>query len=176
MPIYTKTGDKGTSSLGDKGRVRKDDTRLDALGTLDELNSALGMANYALKKPDATIEQIQSDLFLAGAGLSGAINGEDVAKKLEAKTAELEKTIDEIEATLPPLKNFILPGGCKSAAALHWARTVARRAERKIISANFGVNGDRMLPYFNRLSSYLFVRARRENFDNKVEERIWKRD
>lgn len=176
MPIYTKTGDKGTSQFGNGSRIRKDDVRLEALGALDELNSALGVANYALKKPDAVIEGIQSDLLLAGSALSGTINGDDAVKKFEAKTDELEKTIDEIEAALPPLKNFILPGGCKSAAALHWARTVARRAERRIIQANFGVVGDRILPYFNRLSSYLFVRARKENADARIEERIWKKE
>jgi cob(I)alamin adenosyltransferase len=176
MPIYTKTGDKGTSQIGNAGRVRKDDTRLEALGTLDELNSALGVANYALKKPDAVIEQMQSDLLFAGAALSGTINGDDAVEKFERKTAEMEKIIDEIEAGLPPLKNFILPGGCKSAAALHWARTVARRAERRIVSGNFGVIGDRMLPFFNRMSSYLFVRARKENADGKIEERIWKKE
>ncbi len=176
MPIYTKTGDRGTSQLGHSLRVRKDDVRLEAIGALDELNSALGMANYTLKKPDDVIGQVQSDLLLAGAALSGTLNGEDIAEKFERKTAELEGKIDEIEAALPPLKNFILPGGCKSAAALHWARTVARRAERRVIAGNFGVIGDRLLPYFNRMSSYLFVRARKENADAKIEERIWKRE
>lgn len=174
MPIYTKTGDRGTSQLGNGGRVRKDDARIEALGALDELNCALGMANARMKKPDETIEGLQADLLYAGAALSGTVNGDAACKKLEARTKELEKKIDEIEATLPPLKNFILPGGCPAAAELHWARAVARMAERRIVSGNFGVIGDRLLPFFNRISSYLFVRARKENERNGISEKIWK--
>ncbi len=176
MPIYTKTGDKGTSSLGSNGRVRKDDARIEALGSLDELNCTIGMAHGKKGKADPVLEKIQEDLLFAGAALSGSANGEKAVKYFEMRTAEIEKEIDGIEASLPVLKNFILPGGCDAAGGLHWCRAVARRAERRIVAANFGVIGDRLLPYFNRLSSYFFVRARLENKNAGVMERIWKGD
>lgn len=176
MPIYTKTGDRGTSQFGNGSRVRKDDVRLEALGSLDELNCAIGMAHGKDGKTDAQLEAIQSDLLLAGAALAGTMDGERAMKKLEARTAEIEKDIDEIEAKLPALKNFILPGGSGESGKLHWCRAMARRAERRVVEANFGVVADRMLPYFNRLSSYFFVRARLANAQAKVDDRIWKKD
>ncbi len=174
MKIYTKGGDTGETSLYGGQRVAKDALRVEAYGTLDELNACLGMAIAALDQ-DADelatlLTHLQSELFDLGAEL--ATPPERAQDKLAARipvvgTAQveaLEAMIDRYDEQLSPLKNFILPGGASSAAALHLARTVARRAERRVVTlaAREPVNGA-ILRYLNRLSDLLFVLARAAN-------------
>ena len=169
MKIYTRTGDSGETGLFGGARVGKDDPRVEAYGTIDEVNACLGAAR-ALKPSactDAALLHIQGDLFTLGAELACVPGKEDKLRMTllgEGDIARLEGWIDESEAPLEPLKNFVLPGGCGSAAELHRARTVCRRAERRTLTAG------RMSPiraevviYLNRLSDLLFVLARYEN-------------
>ncbi len=170
MKIYTKTGDEGDTSLFGGGRVSKDDPRVRAYGEVDELNAALGFA-MALEPADSGLATIQRDLFTIGAELAtpdpaklgkalsrsgAAINASDVGA--------LEDIIDNHEANLKALKNFILPGGTPKAAAYHVARTVCRRAERAVValSRNQAINPV-IVHYLNRLSDLLFVMARVTN-------------
>lgn len=165
MKIYTKKGDAGETSLFGGQRVPKDDSRVRAYGDVDELNAALGFA-AALDPAEfesATVQTIQRDLFSIGAELAtphpakvrerAALNAEQVTT--------LEQLIDKYEATLPPLKNFILPGGTVKAAALHLARTTCRRAERSVVTlAREQQINPLIIHYLNRLSDLLFVLAR----------------
>ncbi len=183
MKIYTKTGDSGTTGLFAGPRVFKDSPRIAAYGSVDELNAILGMAIQALS-PDSqhlaqTITQIQSDLFSIGAELA---TPDPVAQGMcllpEARTGDLERSIDEMEETLPPLKNFVLPGGCPASAALHWARTVCRRAERDVVhlSQQSGIaDCGRIIIYLNRLSDWLFVVARQQNAIAGLPDQPWVR-
>jgi cob(I)alamin adenosyltransferase len=179
MKIYTKTGDDGTTGLFGGARVDKDDARVEAYGTVDELNAVIGVARAA--SPPAEIAtllaEIQEQLFVAGAELATAAGKEDKLpmKLLDAGDVErLERAIDGTEAGLPPLANFILPGGAPAGAALHHARTVCRRAERSLIAASrvAKVRGELKI-YLNRLSDFLFVAARRANFAANVAESPW---
>jgi cob(I)alamin adenosyltransferase len=170
MKIYTRTGDKGETGLFGGQRVRKDYPRIEAYGTVDELNAALGVARAELAAIDSQIEgllaRIQNDLFDLGAELAVA----DPAKARRAITAqqvgELEEAIDRHDARLPPLKEFILPGGCPAAALLHLARTVCRRAERRVVALS-AIAGEQVsadaIAYLNRLGDLLFVLARAAN-------------
>ena len=157
--IYTRTGDDGTTGLGDGTRVGKDDPRVEAMGTVDELNSAVGRV-LAHEVPAAVrdcLERVQHDLFDLGAEL--CLPG--VTKVEETHIARLERELDAFNADLPPLKEFILPGGAMAAADAHVARTVCRRAERTLVAlgkAEEGGDGGRR--YLNRLSDLLFVVAR----------------
>ena len=170
MRIYTRTGDEGETGLFGGGRVPKDDPRVAAYGDVDELNSAIGIARAA-EPPleDALLEGIQRDLFSIGGHLATP-DPEKVARALErahlseGRVAELEAAIDAADAELPPLRAFVLPGGTPKAAALHLARTICRRAERRVVtlSRQAEVPAD-FLIYLNRLSDLLFTLARLAN-------------
>jgi cob(I)alamin adenosyltransferase len=173
--IYTRTGDDGTTALGDGRRVRKDHRRIAALGAVDELNAVLGLVLLGGLETEGTalLREVQNDLFDLGADLclpGGGRRGRSRPPRpaplriTAAQVALLEKTIDRFNASLPALKSFVLPGGSPAAAWLHLARTVCRRAERAVValSGRSRVN-ERALIYLNRLSDLLFVMARRAN-------------
>jgi cob(I)alamin adenosyltransferase len=180
MKVYTRTGDGGETSLFSGGRVGKDHHRLEAYGTLDELNSVLGVLR-AEPLPDAAvghIEKIQSSLFALGAVLADA-RGRYPADPAQWRTAPVEAWIDGMEAELEPLKNFILPGGCREACLAHLARTVCRRAERRVVAvadADQGDVPDGVIEYLNRLSDALFVCARWLNFKRGIDDVQWHPD
>jgi cob(I)alamin adenosyltransferase len=177
--IYTRKGDDGDTSLAGGQRVPKDALRIQAYGTVDELNSQLGVAlTCALSARLAEeLPAIQNELFHLGSDL--AFLEEDKAKfsipQIEARhVTKLEGLIDELTAVVGPLENFILPGGSVGAAQLHVARTICRRAERMVITlAREDAVGPHVIPYLNRLSDALFVMARYENFDKAVPEPLW---
>lgn len=179
MKIYTKTGDKGDTSLFGGQRVPKDALRIEAYGTVDELNSVLGIvrADNKEKEIDSIIDRIQNELFDLGADLATPRSQSSKSiKRIEAKDSKhLEKEIDQLEEHLKPLKTFILPGGSPVAARLHFARTVCRRAERSVVrlSRNEDI-GDGITIYLNRLSDLLFVLARYANHATGVSETKWK--
>jgi cob(I)alamin adenosyltransferase len=166
LKIYTKSGDKGTTSLVYGTRIAKNDIRVEAYGTCDEANSAIGLAlsflketSFAEKKEfEEFFHKIQTALFHVGAELSTPANKEVKWKLKQEDLEELEHTIDKWDSALPPLSNFILPGGHPTGAGLHYARTVIRRAERCAVSLE-EVN-PLVLSYLNRLSDFLFVAAR----------------
>ena len=158
--IYTRTGDDGTTGLSDGSRVRKDCPRMQAIGAIDETNSLLGLLVAELPADDALVAvftPIQHDLF----DLGGELSIPGAAMVSAARVAWLEERTDELNADLPPLKNFILPGGSRAAATCHLARTVCRRAEREMVAlaAAETVNADGA-HFLNRLSDLLFVAAR----------------
>ncbi|MBD3108720.1 cob(I)yrinic acid a,c-diamide adenosyltransferase [Bacillus sp. AGMB 02131] len=170
MRIYTRSGDKGTTSLVYGQRVSKTDDRVEAYGTCDEANSLIGLAMSFIEDEDfdgkdgvkKAFHRIQTELFHVGAELATP-EGKEVLWKLEENHINfLEKTIDEWDAVLQPLTNFVLPGGHPSGAALHSARTVVRRAERCAVRIEGEVN-PLVLSYLNRLSDLLFVAARYVN-------------
>lgn len=179
--IYTRTGDSGDTGLFGGGRVGKDHTRVDAYGEVDELNAVVGFARAVSDEPriDAQLEQIQRDLFAIGALLATP----DLAKMRlqlekarldEARVAELERAIDAAEAELAPLKAFILPAGTPKAAALHMARTVCRRAERRVVHLAREVEIPALVVvYLNRLSDLLFTLARHANHLAAVPDTEW---
>lgn len=165
MKIYTKTGDKGTTSLFDGTRVGKDDPCVDTYGDVDELNAMLGICLSDLNEKDVRelLIEIQHDLFALGAQLANPAHKKQKNKTsfTEEKIKHLEDSIDKFEAELKPVKDFILPGGASSSARLHFARTICRRAERKIVSLMKKEKIDNvLLVYINRLSDLLFVLAR----------------
>ncbi len=165
MKIYTKTGDSGETSLFDKTRVSKADPRVDAYGEVDELNACLGAARAAGVDDEIAglIEWLQKDLFAVGARLADPSSR--IAPRVEkaaigdAAVQRLEQAIDRLEETLPPLRRFILPGGSSSGALLHLARTVCRRAERRVIALGANAVEPVLIIYLNRLSDLLFVMA-----------------
>ncbi len=179
MKIYTKTGDKGDTSLFGGQRVPKDALRIEAYGTVDELNSVLGIvrADNQEKEIDSIIRRIQNDLFVLGADLATPRSQRSKSiKRIDANDSRhLEKTIDQLEEHLKPLKTFILPGGSSVASRLHFARTVCRRAERSVVrlSRNEDI-GEGITIYLNRLSDLLFVLARYANHTAGVSEIKWK--
>jgi cob(I)alamin adenosyltransferase len=159
--IYTRTGDDGTTGLVDGSRVGKADARLHAIGEVDEANSAIGLAVLASEgERAAALRRIQNDLFDLGADLATPGEMEGALRIVPQQVARLEAEIDAMNAHLPPLTSFVLPGGSPAAAALHLARAVTRRAERAAVAA--GVDGP-ALAYLNRLSDWLFVAARLAN-------------
>ena len=171
MKIYTKTGDEGQTGLFGGGRVGKDHPRVDAYGDVDELNAVLGMARAVEMMPriDEVLVPIQRDLFGIGA-LLATPNPEKMRQQLETarlddeRIAQLERAIDDGESELEPLKAFIVPGGTPKAAALHVARTVCRRAERRVVHLQHEVEIPQLVVvYLNRLSDLLFVLARVAN-------------
>jgi cob(I)alamin adenosyltransferase len=174
--IYTRTGDKGETGLVGGGRVPKDSIRVEAYGSVDEINSALGLVRSALSdvEIDLVLEELQKDLFVAGADLAGDRKGQQIPRVTKERVNELEKIIDRFESELPPLREFILPGGSRAGSSLHFARAVARRAERRIVtlSRKEDIN-DQMIPYVNRLSDLLFVLARVVNQREKQPEVKW---
>lgn len=172
--IYTRTGDDGSTGLGDGTRVPKDHLRVEAYGTVDELNAQLGLLRAELPAAHAAqafLEAAQHDLFDLGGEL--CIPGYTLLRT-EAVT-DTEAAIDALNATLPPLKDFILPGGSRAAATAHVARTVCRRAERRVHSLRQAeaVN-DSTLQYLNRLSDYLFVLARTLAREDGGSEVLWR--
>lgn len=179
MKIYTKTGDTGETSLFDNTRVLKSDARVDAYGEVDELNACLGTVRAAGVDADvaAAIEQIQKDLFALGARLADPSSriAERVTKAAvtPADVERLEQLIDRLEAEVPPLRRFILPGGSPAGAALHLARTVCRRAERRVVALGVGQDEPVVVIYLNRLSDLLFVMARAVNYRSKLPEVEW---
>jgi cob(I)alamin adenosyltransferase len=174
--IYTRTGDDGTTGLGDGARVRKDHARVEAYGTVDEANSAIGMVLAAPGLPadvSRCLVEIQHDLFDLGGEL--CIPGSSVIKS-ERITA-LEETLDRFNDPLPPLKDFILPGGGTATAACHLARCIVRRAERRVwtLAASEPVNAE-VPQYLNRLSDLLFVIARVLARHENGAEVLWRHD
>ena len=187
MKIYTKTGDAGETSLFDNSRVSKADPRVDAYGEVDEVNACLGAALAAINAGPAeaghymdiaaVLQTIQKDLFAVGARLADPSSriAERVTKAaITAQQIELlETTIDRLEEELPPLRRFILPGGSSAGALLHLARTVCRRAERRVIGLGPDAVEAGVMIYLNRLSDLLFVMARAVNHRAGIPETEW---
>jgi cob(I)alamin adenosyltransferase len=178
VKIYTKTGDDGTTGLFGGGRTKKASSRVDAYGTVDELNATLGMARTTKLDPwtDGVLASIQVDLFTLGAELACVPGKEDklgMALIADDDATRLEHAIDEAEKGLEPLKNFVLPGGSAQAAALHLARTVCRRAERGILAIDDTPARREVVTYLNRLSDLLFVLARHANVKAGVSDVPW---
>jgi cob(I)alamin adenosyltransferase len=179
VKIYTKTGDEGDTSLFDNTRVSKADARVDAYGEVDELNAVIGAVLAADPGADLTegLKTIQRELFALGARLA------DPSSRIAARVAKavvtagdverLEKTIDRLEGELPPLRRFVLPGGSPAGSWLHVARTVCRRAERRVIGLGPGAVEPIVIVYLNRLSDLLFVMARTANHRAGVAETEW---
>lgn len=179
--IYTRTGDAGTTGLFGGGRVRKDDVRVDAYGEVDELNACIGfvLAVCASEWVRIRLVLVQSDLFAVGAHLATP-PAPDGRKQPQlpalpaARVNEMESWMDEASNSLEPLRAFILPGGTQCAAALHLARTVARRAERRVIAlASSNEVPAEIITYLNRLSDFLFVAARLTNREAGVADSPW---
>ena len=181
MKIYTRTGDAGDTGLFGGGRVPKDDPRVEAYGDVDELNAVLGLARSAELMPriDEVLVPIQRDLFSIGALLATPDRDKmeqhlTKARISEERIAELERAIDDCDRELEPLKAFILPGGTQKAAALHVARTVCRRAERRVIHLQREVEIPQIVVvYLNRLSDLLFTLARFANARAGAGEVTW---
>ena len=177
--IYTKTGDEGMTGLGGGERVPKDSIRVAAYGTVDELNTLLGvaLATGLCDRLTTVLPDIQNQLFDLGSDLCWPSDDPRRARipTVEARHVEaLEALIDELNATVGPLANFLLPGGLPGAAQLHVARTVCRRAERETVRLDRDEEiGEHVLPYLNRLSDALFVMARYENHERGVPEPLW---
>jgi cob(I)alamin adenosyltransferase len=174
--IYTRGGDAGETSLGSGERVAKDDARIEAYGDVDELNALLGVALARGAAADS-LERIQNDLFDVGADLAVPLS--DTKRERLRVTAEqvawLEERCDEANADLPMLRSFILPGGTETAALLHLARTVCRRAERRVVTlAGREEVNPQARAYLNRLSDLLFILARAANAQAGAEEPLWK--
>jgi cob(I)alamin adenosyltransferase len=175
--IYTRTGDTGETSLGDGSRVRKLDPRIGAFGTVDELNSLIGLALAASLdgEPASTLERIQNELFDLGADLSVPFEIGDRLRVEQAAVDRLEADCDRFNASLAPLRSFVLPGGTEAASRLQVARAVCRRAEREALAASEQVEVNPLvLVYLNRLSDLLFILARAANVVGGVEEPLWK--
>lgn len=188
MPIYTKGGDKGQTSLFGGKRVSKADATIAAVGEIDEFNGCLGLIIAKLKNLPRKEKEpqdgglvflaqeffpvLQNDLFAIGAVLTG---GKSKLDYLDARVSEMEAKIDEMEKQLPPLSNFILPGGSEIAACVHVGRSVCRRAERGIVAlAKKQPVDPSIIKYFNRLSDLLFMTARLVNDHTGIKEKIWK--
>lgn len=175
MPIYTKTGDKGNTGLFNGQRVSKASLRIEAIGTVDELNSTIGFVLSQIRNSKSEIRKtliaIQNDLFVVGGALANPRQKVDLSKR----TKEFEKLIDNMTKELPPLMNFILPGGGAVGATLHLARTVARRAERRIVALS---GKEKVQPeiiiYINRLSDLFLTMSRFVNMREGKRETIWK--
>ena len=179
MKIYTKTGDDGTTGLIGGERVKKSDLRIETSGTVDELNSHLGLLNALMDDPQdkAFVEGIQSNLFVIGSHLASVDGHPEYTERYSLRidvVKELEIEIDNIVAVITKQTTFLLPGGCVPAAQAHVCRTVCRRAERRMIQLQETqkIQAD-MLLYMNRLSDYLYVLARKLNFHHNVIEKKW---
>ena len=178
VKIYTRTGDDGTTGLFGGGRVRKASARVEAYGTVDELNATLGIARAARldDQTEAVLARVQVDLFTVGAELA-CVPGREAKLSMPliapADATRLEHAIDAASETLPPLTSFVLPGGSAQAAALHLARTVCRRAERDVLALDDAPARTDVVIYLNRLSDLLFVLARRANMVAGVADVPW---
>ncbi|OCJ11193.1 ATP:cob(I)alamin adenosyltransferase [Rhizobium sp. AC44/96] len=180
--IYTKTGDDGTTALVSGPRRQKDDLRVEAYGTIDEANSAIGVARLHMQGMpilDTMLMSIQNDLFDLGADLATPGTGEkpeyEPLRIVETQVARIETDIDQLNADLQPLKSFVLPGGHSAAAHLHLARTITRRAERLMVTlgrTKGEIVSEAALKYVNRLSDFLFVAARHAN-DRGLADVLW---
>ncbi len=179
MKIYTKTGDDGSTGILGKGRLRKDDARIEAYGTIDELNAVLGVvrASGLDASADAMAAQLQDELFTVGAALADPNpEGKFHNQITDEHVANLERAIDQMVDEVPPLQSFILPGGSAAAAQLHLARAVSRRAERLVVHLAHQENehvSTPLLLYLNRLSDLLFVMARAVNHRMGVADIPW---
>ncbi len=176
--IYTKTGDNGETSLFGGKRVMKDNSRLDAYGKIDELNSFLGFAKSTNKnqKIDEILFLLQNKLFSLGSDLATPIENEKlkVYRISEQDTEQLERIIDELDLQLPEIKFFILPGGSQTSSILQISRTICREAERKIVKLNSEENINKnVIKFVNRLSDLLFIIARYSNFVENIPETKW---
>lgn len=173
--IYTKTGDDGTTSLVGGSRVKKNDVRVEAYGTVDELNAHIGLLGEMAPAYREELKRVQVNLFTIQT-LLACEDAEMSAKMPQMKAEEvhhLEGLIDQLQAALPPLKTFVLPGGSMAGAQCHVARTVCRRAERRIVDLTTEADVDRLvMEYVNRLSDYLFVLSRRLTLDKRPEDCI----
>ena len=178
MKIYTKKGDSGETSLFGGTRVPKSNERIEAYGTVDELNSFVGLAaSYNLSDAGTEyLRQVQELLFILGADLATPPSSKARIKRISSDDVTfLEDVIDELEEDLEPLKNFILPGGSKAGATLHTARTICRRAERATVACTeVDEISEECIKFLNRLSDFLFVVARHENKHAGVREETWK--
>ena len=185
MKVYTRTGDDGTTGLFGAGRVSKGHPRIEAYGTVDEANAALGMARAAIAfggaegpraaEADALLARLQNELFVLGGDLASPRETAYPVPRVEAAhVAAVEADVDRLTAEIPPLKHFVLPGGTPAAAAVHLARTVTRRAERLTVdlAALEGVSSD-ALHYLNRLSDLLFTLSRWLTHDAGAPEPVW---
>ena len=175
--IYTRGGDTGETSLGDGSRVSKLDCRIGAFGTVDELNSALGvvLAGEVADAVRAPLERIQNELFDVGADLSVPWGASDRLRVEQRMIDALEELCDRFNESLPELRSFVLPGGTEAAARLHVARTVCRRAEREVLLGAQEVElNPLVLAYLNRLSDLLFILARSANAEAGSEEPLWR--
>ncbi len=179
MKLYTKTGDGGETSFLGGTRVRKSDTRVEAYGAVDELNAFIGFACTLGRDKDMAerLTAIQRDLFALGARLADqtarVADKSDKAAVTSADVERLEGWIDQDDASVPPLRRFILPGGSALGAALHLARTVCRRAERRMVALDQPPVDPILLAYINRLSDLLFVMARAANHRDQALEVEW---
>lgn len=178
MSVYTRFGDKGKTSLYGGKTVSKGSLRVDAYGSLDELNSAISVVLIEIKNPSIRKELliIQNDLFEIGASLASSIENKKLEEYLDKRVKDFEKQIDSLSEKLPELMNFILPGGSRGSSLLHLARTICRRAERRVteLSEKEEING-KTIVYINRLSDLLFTFARFINYKEKKKEIIWKK-
>ncbi|MCK6542142.1 cob(I)yrinic acid a,c-diamide adenosyltransferase [bacterium] len=180
MKIYTKTGDDGTTGLFGAGRVQKDATRIESYGTVDELNSVMGLVRCHSEDDelDTVYAAIQNELFILGADLATPmdVKSEYIVRIKAENTLQIEKRIDSFDARLPELTNFILPGGTRASSYLHLARNVCRRTERLTVklSKEETIN-EHVLTYLNRLSDLLFVLARWENAKAGIADTVWKK-
>ncbi len=174
--IITRGGDSGDTSLGDGTRLRKDAIRVEAYGAVDEANAAIGVLRLHLagdREADAMLVRIQHDLFDLGADLCVPGMGADRLRVSDAQCLRLEAEVAAMNAVIPPLSSFVLPGGSAGAAAAHVARTIARRAERRTVTlADAEAINPAAIRYLNRLSDHLFVLARRLN-DNGAADVTW---
>lgn len=179
--LYTRTGDAGTTSLIGGTRIAKNSPRLEAYGTVDELNSHIGLVNARTTDPDirAMLTWIQHRLFDIGSCLACDPNGDfSMPSGIDdAAIRRLECAIDALDSRVPPLNRFVLPGGSVESAEAHIARTVARRAERRILTlAGQSEVPPEVLRFINRLSDYLFVLARFNNINQNIDEIFWQKD
>lgn len=176
MKIYTRGGDGGETSLLGGDRVAKNDPRIEAYGTVDELNSFLGLARaiWQAGPIDGELARIQADLFEVGAKLASP-GSDRFPGPRSARIDELERAIDALEDALAPLQSFILPGGSQASAQIHVCRSVCRRAERLVVALHDG-SDDLTVRYLNRLSDYLFVAARYANAKLGFDDVAWKHE
>jgi cob(I)alamin adenosyltransferase len=181
--MYTRGGDKGETGLYGSKRVAKDSPRVEACGTVDELNSCIGvsLAGSQRREISEELKWVQRKLFVVGADLTSDYQAEEKPGRqpriVEGDTKKLEAMIDSYHAKLPHLANFILPGGSALSANLHLARSVCRRAERAVVSlAKKETVNPELLPFLNRLSTYLFNAARFSNYIEGIRDEVWEND